>query len=423
MVQLRSFLVAGTLFTLALAKAGILEGESSPFDTVGIKRNEQGFGSEAIAKNEALAALAPPSQLGKKNNSMPLIQDRSLELVNRQSCDAGYWYCPAFGKCCPRTTNCCGYGYCIDPNDRCCPGGSCTDGWYCCGSNCSPPDGDCCSDGNYCEAGNICVKLYSSGRIVCCTDLECTAAVVSGSTSMMTSSADDLPSITSMGDIPSITEPPLTTEVVSVGDSYTTWYWTVTWWYLSFYWSTFQTESTVTYTTEYVTTTFTTFASDEFEASSLFSALSATLTLDVPSNAQTSLASLLNVEPSETEAPSFADNFDNFGTTRGPSSTVEAESSSTTTSRAAVATQNPAGPNGPGPGASYAASNSLVSWCLMALGGGAGVLMVVLHTFAEVCHDQYKETGAVAEASLPQPGRTKSPAKVANVAQDAESVG
>lgn len=267
-----------------------------------------------------------------------------------------------FGRCCPRTTNCCSYGYCIDPAETCCPGGSCDPGYKCCSTTtCSPPGTECCSDGNYCQAGNICVKLFDSGRIVCCTDLKCTAAVVSGTTSYRSTSTTDIPA-------PTITRPPTTTRVVV--DETFTWYWTVTWWYLSFYYTTFRAESTVTYTTIYSTTTFTTTASDREEASSRFAVLSRTLTFTPPASA-TTLASLLSALPSETQSVDVL-----VESTRGPTRS----SSSTRTSAAfsfATTRASTTGTQG-GPGSASAASNVFVQWMLLGSAALSGILMIWL---------------------------------------------
>lgn len=69
-------------------------GKNAPFQIAGIQKNTEGFGSEGVAVNEELAALAPSPERHEKNASVPLLQDRSLELTKRQStCNAGYWYC------------------------------------------------------------------------------------------------------------------------------------------------------------------------------------------------------------------------------------------------------------------------------------------------------------------------------------------
>ncbi|KAF2184578.1 hypothetical protein K469DRAFT_688587 [Zopfia rhizophila CBS 207.26] len=302
--------ILSTVLALTLAHASDL-GIRAPFEAFGVEKN--GLGGEQVADNDWQAGFAPAAQLGEKNASEPMLKDRSLDLVNRQSCQSGYWYCSAFGKCCPRSSLCCSYGYCIDPDDTCCPDGPCRPGWGCCGPNCYPRGGDCCSDNNYCEAGNICVRLSSSNRIVCCTDLKCTAVVRSGSTSYVTTSSRAPATITS---------PPRTTRIVSVG-GVETWRWTVTWWYYSFWWSTFRATSTVTYTRIYSTTTFTTTATDESQARSRFSALSATLTFPVPASAQTSLAALLTQRPTETETFTFGDSpFETGAGDEEPSSAV-----------------------------------------------------------------------------------------------------
>jgi hypothetical protein len=228
----------------------------------------------------------------------------------------------AFGRCCPSTTECCPYGYCIEPDRTCCPGGSCRPGWGCCGTGtCYPRDGECCSNGNYCEAGNICVRLVSSNRIVCCTDLQCTARVSNGFTSTLSTAA------TRTSTRAVITDPPTTRTRITL--QYETWSWRITWWYISFYWSTVrQTTSSVTYTTVYSTTTLWITATDETDARSSFSALSSTLTFPVPTEAQTSLAALLTSRPTTIATPTFRDDFSSETEISSESST--SSSSSTT---------------------------------------------------------------------------------------------
>lgn len=124
-----------------------------------------------------------------------------------------------FGRCCPQTQLCCSYGYCIDSGRTCCPNGSCDPNWLCCGDRCSPRGGDCCIDGNYCEPGNICVRLISNNRIVCCTDLQCTAVVRGGTTSYATTES------------PRTTRapPPITTQAFTQDVQIRTYYFTVRW--------------------------------------------------------------------------------------------------------------------------------------------------------------------------------------------------
>ncbi|KAF2868352.1 hypothetical protein BDV95DRAFT_597221 [Massariosphaeria phaeospora] len=373
MVHSRRFFFASSAFSLALGHGDSNLLKRAPFEGVGFMKSEEGFGSKVVAVDEYQAQFAPAPLTGKsKNVTEPGLAARSLNLAGRQSCDAGYGYCAIFGGCCPDTQDCCSYGYCINPNDSCCPNGACDPGFDCCGAdNCSPPDAECCLDGNYCESGNQCVEILSSGRIVCCTDLECTAAVVSGSTSYV-----DI-STSTFAPIPEVTPPPaLTTRIVTFDESYTTWYWTVTWWYFSYYWSTFQAESTVTYTRIYETTTYTTTASDESEASMIFSSLSAELTFTAPSSAQTSLAPLLNVEPSETASPTFSfENLFSTGLDDTVSSTLEESSSSTAATTSALNTTRRPAELGPG---FSTASGLFVQCILLGTSVASGVLMLWL---------------------------------------------
>lgn len=88
----QSLFFAAALLHLASAHNPVI-GKRAPIQAVGIEKNKEGFGSPATAIDEAQAALAPPSLEGKKNATVPQLKDRSMELVDRQSCDAGYWYC------------------------------------------------------------------------------------------------------------------------------------------------------------------------------------------------------------------------------------------------------------------------------------------------------------------------------------------
>lgn len=89
MVHSRILLAASAILSLARAHAEL---KRAPFEAVGIEPNQEGFGAP-VAENEELAAFAPPSLLGEKNATVPLLKDRSLELVDRQTCGAGFGYC------------------------------------------------------------------------------------------------------------------------------------------------------------------------------------------------------------------------------------------------------------------------------------------------------------------------------------------
>ncbi|KAH7390444.1 hypothetical protein BKA66DRAFT_35294 [Pyrenochaeta sp. MPI-SDFR-AT-0127] len=351
-----------------LGNVGLVEAleleKRAPFEIFGIQKNAEGFGSEPLAEEEAQAAFAPAAERHEKNVTMPLLQDRSLELTERQTCNTGYWYCPTFGRCCPRTNNCCSYGYCIDPAETCCPGGSCDPGYECCSATtCSPRGTECCADGNYCQVGNICVKLFDTGRIVCCTDLKCTAAVVSGTTSYRSTTTRDT--------APTVTRPPTTTR--QVADVYETWYWTVTWWYLSFYYTTFRAESTVTFSTVYSTTTFTTTATDRQDASSRFAILSRTLTFTPPASA-TSLASLVDVQPSETPSINVL-----VQSSDGPEETRSARASGrSSTAFSFASTRASATSTQGGSGSASTASTMFVQWAFLGFAALSGVLMIWL---------------------------------------------
>ena len=283
--------------------------------------------------------------------------------------------CLGIGKCCPITAKCCPWGYCINPGDTCCPSNPCSAGWNCCGTtHCSPVGAQCCRDGSYCSIGNICVIVVRTGQIGCCTDLSCTAHVVSGTTSYLRPTN------------PPVTQPPppVTTRV----DSYTTYYWTVTWWYYSYYWVTFQlVQSTVTYTQVYRTTTFTTTATDDSQARSYFVALSKTLHFDPPPDAQTGLASLVNVLPSQTAPFSFDDDSTTFPSPTESSSSTSEDSTldlptlsfPTLPLPTSLGNFLPSLPVPTGPGGSLnSASGVFVQWALVGLGALSGVLMLWL---------------------------------------------
>ncbi|KAL6702447.1 hypothetical protein ACN47E_001838 [Coniothyrium glycines] len=332
---------------------------NAPLEAYGIIKNRKGFGSEPFLPDGEEAVWAPDSQRQEKNETVSVVQDRSLELVGRQTCNAGYWYCSSFGRCCPRTQLCCSYGYCMDPANTCCLGGSCVPGYTCCSaSTCAPVGGDCCSNGNYCEAGNICVRLNSNGRIVCCTDTSCTAAVVSGTTTYSRTTTQAAP--------PAVTRPPAITSRVII-DTTETWYYTVTWWYLSFYYSAFQATSTVTFTTIYTTTTYTTLATDRDDASSRFAVLSRSLTFEAPASA-TSLRSLYGASISET--PTIATG---LGFTPGTALPTSSRARSSVASGGIIQPSS-----NTGGGSTSGASIVMFGWTFAAGALLSGVLMIAL---------------------------------------------
>ncbi|KAK7209986.1 hypothetical protein V2G26_017164 [Clonostachys chloroleuca] len=234
---------------------------------------------------EVIEKLSIPSKWRKPKSSDGLegINARSLlnareealvdALEERQSCNAGYWYCASFGRCCPRTTNCCSAGYCIEPNDVCCPKGPCNPGEGCCGSShCYPLGGQCCSDESFCTPGNKCYIHPTQGR-VCCTDEKCTAHVDdNGSTRYATTTT---------------TTQPVTTTLTQ------TYTWTVTYWYWYYYWTvSVQIDASIVTSTRRTTTTwFVVATTDAAAASEYFSNLSKTVVLSTPAEA-TSLETL-----------------------------------------------------------------------------------------------------------------------------------
>jgi hypothetical protein len=72
----------------------------------------------------------------------------------------------------------------------------------------------------------MCVKLGSTGEIVCCTDLECTAAVISGTTSYVSTSERAFSTSTRS---PVITSAPTVTAQATSIVGPEEWHWTVTW--------------------------------------------------------------------------------------------------------------------------------------------------------------------------------------------------
>jgi hypothetical protein len=83
-------LTASAISSLAFAHLEL--GKRADFEAAGIKRNEEGFGSEPVFQNDEPAAFLEALR-DEKNLTVPLLQDRSMELYGRQSCETGYWYC------------------------------------------------------------------------------------------------------------------------------------------------------------------------------------------------------------------------------------------------------------------------------------------------------------------------------------------
>ncbi|KAJ4984016.1 hypothetical protein SVAN01_10510 [Stagonosporopsis vannaccii] len=368
-------LTAATVaFGLATARSNL--NKRGDFEALGIERGDEVFGNEFVLDSEP-AVFLEAFHGAEKNESLPQLQDRSAELFERQQCPAGYGYCSAFGRCCPSSNRCCSYGYCLEPGKTCCPNGPCGAGLTCCENKCIPIGAQCCRGGDYCEAGNMCV-LYD-GRGVCCTDLQCTAVVRGGTTSLARTTTQAPPA-------PTITQPPRTTQVIV--DSFTTYYWTVRWRYFSYYWTIFQARSTVTYTTITYTTIYTTTATDDSQASAIFAELSRTITFSTPADA-TTLASLLDAVPSPTANPTTPLETElGSSVAAGPTSqdvTLDAPSNdeTTTTARSSTtrtssrATTSSSAPAAVGGGAS-AAGSVVVQMALVVLAACSGVLMIWL---------------------------------------------
>ncbi|KAK0609407.1 hypothetical protein B0T14DRAFT_608187 [Immersiella caudata] len=246
-------------------------------------------------------------------------------LSKRQTCAPGYGYCSNFGGCCPASDRCCSYGYCMRPGRVCCPTGSCPGGYNCCGSsNCAPVGSQCCSNGRYCDTGNICV-LYQ-GRIVCCTDLTCTANV-DGTTTIRATTR--------------------TTTATITRATYQYYYYTVYWTYRYYYWyyMAAATASVVTYSSATTTATVTVYASDQLDATSSLREITATM-FTTPASA-TSLAPL-------------------FGIT------------STSSARTRTTPTNTGSPGTPGFGTSTGSSLDFPAVCFMAGGLLIGIMAVWL---------------------------------------------
>jgi len=90
--MVRGYLLLAASAIVSITNAHGLELKRAPFKAVGIESNAEGFGAP-VAENEELASFAPPSLLGKKNATIPALKDRSAELVDRQTCGAGFGYC------------------------------------------------------------------------------------------------------------------------------------------------------------------------------------------------------------------------------------------------------------------------------------------------------------------------------------------
>ena len=94
MLSTRALAALGAVFSfIALSAADAGLGERAAFDAYGIVG--KGYRGEAKAVNDYVADFVPGTLFREKTNNetSPMIKDRSLELVGRQSCDAGYEYC------------------------------------------------------------------------------------------------------------------------------------------------------------------------------------------------------------------------------------------------------------------------------------------------------------------------------------------
>lgn len=131
-----------------------------------------------------LKSRAQEDVLGRDRRPILTPRDVLDELLGkRQTCASGFGYCTNSGRCCPDNTNCCPSGHCAESGQTCCSNGVCDVGENCCGANtCHPRGTQCCRDGSWCERGNVCVIWGEQARMVCCTDLQCTAYVSDGST-------------------------------------------------------------------------------------------------------------------------------------------------------------------------------------------------------------------------------------------------
>lgn len=97
MTMVHRYLLLAASAILSLTDVHGFELKRAPFEAVGIEPNAEGFGAP-VAENEELASFAPPSLLGEKNATMPALKDRSAELVDRQTCGAGFGYCAGIFK-------------------------------------------------------------------------------------------------------------------------------------------------------------------------------------------------------------------------------------------------------------------------------------------------------------------------------------
>ena len=76
---------------LSLA-SGVLDLRDAHVETFGIVRGRDFDGKEVFAKDDAQAEMAPEAQFAAANSSQGLV-GRNSDLVERQTCSAGYGYC------------------------------------------------------------------------------------------------------------------------------------------------------------------------------------------------------------------------------------------------------------------------------------------------------------------------------------------
>ncbi|KID92270.1 carbohydrate-binding module family 18 protein [Metarhizium guizhouense ARSEF 977] len=336
----------------------------------------EGRVEEFEVEEMVIDAVGGPSKLGALKNPLrqrdsadpmfgraALSADGVLHVLNkRQSCEAGYWYCSAFGRCCPTSTRCCGHGYCLPSDSRCCPQGPCKLSEQCCGNDrCIPSGAECCKNGRYCEAGNHCYVLPSQGNLpVCCTDSRCTARVENGRTTYATSRTT-------------------TRTYTTTRTQY--YYWTMTWYYYYYYWtySTVIEASVVTSARTSTTSVLSVSTTAAAAASSYFSSVSSTLSFSTPASA-TSLASLTGSTrkgadgtdgPTATDTPNSGGGSENTADNDG----WNEKSSPTTAATGATGTRRP---DSPGAAASLLSSMDIFTTMFVALGVSTGALAVVL---------------------------------------------
>ena len=92
--------ILGAVFGFAMLFIidGVLS-KRAAFNTYSIV--DKGYSGEAKAVNNYIVDFALGTLFGEKinNKTLPIIKDRSLKLVRRQSCNAKYWYCEGIYIC------------------------------------------------------------------------------------------------------------------------------------------------------------------------------------------------------------------------------------------------------------------------------------------------------------------------------------